>query len=100
MPISRVVCHMPISRVVGSRAQDKIDNIVSAEIPDPALDPELHQIMVSNMVHGPYGSINPTSPCMENDKCSKKYPKPFISETQQGADSFPLYRKRNPEDGG
>jgi len=38
---------------------DKIDKIVSAEIPDPALDPELHQIMVSNMVHGPCGSINP-----------------------------------------
>jgi len=79
---------------------DKIDNIICAEIPDPALDPELHQIVVSNMVHGPCGSINPTSPCMENGQCSKKYPKPFILETQQGADSYPLYRRRSPEDGG
>ena len=46
---------------------DKIDNIVCVEIPDPALDSELHQIVVSNMVHGPYGSINPTSPSMENE---------------------------------
>ena len=32
--------------------------------------------------------------------CSKKYPKPFIQETQLGADSYPLYRRRSPEDGG
>jgi len=31
---------------------------------------------------------------------SKKYPKPFIFETQQGADIYPLYRRRSPEDGG
>ena len=72
---------------------DKIDNIVCAEIPDSALDPELHQIVVSNMAHGPCGSINPASPCMENGQCSKKYPKPFIPETQQGANSYPLHKK-------
>ena len=43
---------------------DKIDDCVCAEIPDPVIDPELHQIVMSNMVHGPCGSINPTSPCM------------------------------------
>jgi len=79
---------------------DKIDNIVCAEIPDPTLDPELHQIVVSNMVYGPCGSINSTSPCMDNGHCTKKYPKSFISETQQGADSYPLCRGRSPEDGG
>ena len=30
-----------------------------AEIPNPTVDPELHQIVMSNMVHGPCGSINP-----------------------------------------
>ena len=79
---------------------DKIDDIVCAEIPDLAIDPDLHQIVMSNMVHGPCGSINPTSPCMEHGHCSKKYPKPFISETQQGTDSYPMYRRRNLEDGG
>ena len=53
---------------------NKIDDMVCAEIPDPALDPELHQIVMSNMVHGPCGNINPMSPCMENGQCSKKYP--------------------------
>ena len=47
---------------------DKIYSIVCAEIPDPALDPELYQIVMSNMVHG---SINPTSPSMENGQCTQ-----------------------------
>ena len=71
-----------------------------AEIPDPVLDPELHQIVMSNMVHGPWRSINHASPCMKHGQCSKKYPKPFVPETQLGTDSYPLYRRRNPEDGG
>ena len=64
------------------------------------VDPELHQIVMSNMVHGPCGCINPNSPCMQDGRCSKKYPKQYITETQIGADSYPLYRRRNPDDGG
>ena len=37
---------------------------------------------------------------MEHGHCPKKYPKPFVSETQLGTDSYPLYRRRSPEDGG
>ena len=32
---------------------DKIDDYVCAEISDPVNDPALHQIVMSNMVHGP-----------------------------------------------
>ena len=32
---------------------DKIDDIIRAEIPNPTVDPGLHQILMSNMVHGP-----------------------------------------------
>ena len=42
----------------------------------------------------------PNSPCMQDGWCSKKYPKQYITETQLGADSYPLYRRRNPDDGG
>ena len=62
---------------------DKIGDVVCAEIPDPECEPELHQIVISNMVHGPCGSINPDSPCMEHGRCSKKYPEPFVQETQE-----------------
>ena len=79
---------------------DKIDDVICAEIPDHAVDPELHQIVMSNMVHGPCGSINPQSPCMQDGHCSKKYPKQYCSETQLGADSYPLYKRSSPGDGG
>ena len=61
---------------------DKIDDVVCAEIPNPSVDPELHQIVMSNMVHGPCSCINPNSPCMQDGRCSKKYPKQYIVETQ------------------
>ena len=54
---------------------DKINDVIYAEIPDFSVDPEVHQIVMSNMVYGPYGYINPNSPCMQDDRCSKRYPK-------------------------
>lgn len=35
---------------------NKIDDFISAEIPDPALDPLLHEIIKNNMIHGPCGA--------------------------------------------
>ena len=77
----------------------EIDSIISAEIPDPNIDPELFDIIIKNMVHGPCGNDNPNSPCMQNGRCTKKYPKKFVNETQTGEDSYPLYRRRKPENG-
>ena len=79
---------------------DKIDDVICVEIADPSVDPELHQIVMSNMVHGPCGCINPNSHCMQDGRCSKKYPKQYISEAQLGADSYPLYRRRSHDNGG
>jgi len=78
----------------------EIDRIISAEIPDPDKDPLLHSVVVKSMIHGPCGNLNRKSPCMVDGKCSKKFPRPFISETQTGNDSYPLYRRLKPEDGG
>jgi Helitron helicase-like domain at N-terminus len=63
----------------------RIDQVVSAELPDPLLDPtgELTKIVQSTMVHGPCGADYPKAPCMvrqsPNDplRCSKRFPKPF-----------------------
>ena len=52
------------------------------------------------MVHRPCGSINPNSPCMQDGHCSKMYPKQYMAETQLGADSYPLYRRSSPYNGG
>jgi len=62
---------------------DKKD-VVCAEIPHPTVDHELHEIVMSYTVHRPCGSINPESSCMEDEFCTKNYPKVFVSVIQLG----------------
>lgn len=77
-----------------------IDKIISAEFPNPEEDPLLFEVVTKNMVHGPCGNLNKKSPCMVDGKCTKKYPKNLLQETQTGEDGYPLYRRRKPGDGG
>lgn len=79
---------------------DSIDKIICAEVPDPLVDPKLYEIVKSNMIHGPCGSYNYKSPCMKDGKCTKRYPRPLLKETQTGDDGYPLYRRQSPSDGG
>ncbi|KAF0694048.1 ATP-dependent DNA helicase, partial [Aphis craccivora] len=51
-----------------------VDAVISAEIPNVQLDPELHEM---------------------DGKCSKRYPRTLISETITGNDGYPLYRRRS-----
>ncbi|CAF3387997.1 unnamed protein product [Rotaria sp. Silwood1] len=52
------------------------------------------------MIHGPCGSIKPGASGMKDGKCTKKYPRNFVDQTQTGEDGYPLYKRRSPEDGG
>ena len=85
---------------------DDIDQIVSAELPDPQTHPELHGLVMTHMVHGPCGDFNNSLVCMKEDPktkqkhCCHKFPKPFIQHTEQGNDSYPKYRRRDPASGG
>ncbi|XP_066451124.1 uncharacterized protein [Eleutherodactylus coqui] len=79
---------------------DRIDNIICAEIPNPKEDPILYNIVKRNMIHGPCGNFNTHSQCIKDGKCSKRYPKPFLNETQTGDDGYPKYRRRSPSEGG
>jgi len=77
-----------------------IDAVISAEFPDPDQDPVLFEVIKKHMVHGPCGDLNRNSKCMENGKCTKRYPRQMLQETQTGEDGYPLYRRRKQEDGG
>lgn len=79
---------------------DQIDEVISAEIPDPNIDKDLYDIVVKQMVHGLCGALNTQSPCMKNSLCSKKYPRQLLRETQTMTNGYPLYRRRKPEHGG
>jgi ATP-dependent DNA helicase PIF1 len=78
---------------------DKIDNVVSAEIPKSVQHPRLHDLVREHMIHGPCGSLNPLSPCMKEDgdgtsTCSKFFPKNFCANTNAALSSNPLYCRR------
>ncbi|KAL4580135.1 hypothetical protein LXL04_016316 [Taraxacum kok-saghyz] len=85
------------------RAEDKLknpeqyDQKVCAEIPDPTKYPKMHEIVVKHMMHGPCGSLGPSSPCMQGEqkKCRWRYPRQFNEVTMQGNDSYLLYRRRD-----
>ncbi|GFT66141.1 ATP-dependent DNA helicase [Trichonephila clavipes] len=52
---------------------DQIDQIISAEIPDKHIDPNLFDVVTKNMIHGPCGAFNNNSSCMSDGKCTKRY---------------------------
>lgn len=78
---------------------DEIDSIICAEIP-PIIDTELYEVVKKNMIHGPCGEHNRESPCMIENKCSKRYPRALLADTITGNDGYPHYRRRSVEDNG
>lgn len=78
----------------------EIDQVICAELPDQQADPELFRIVSTHMIHGPCGHLNIRSPCMEKNKCTKRYPRDFVRDTCTGVDGYPIYRRRAPDFGG
>ncbi|XP_044583531.1 uncharacterized protein LOC123264352 [Cotesia glomerata] len=80
---------------------EEINNIISADniIPDPSTDQLLFDIVTANMIHGPCGTFNRSSPCMSNGKCTENFPKDFTNDTITNVDGYPIYRRRNPDNG-
>lgn len=72
---------------------DQYDKYVAAEIPNCATAPILYDIVIQHMIHGPCGASNLNSPCMENGKCTKDYPKQFSHKTVQLPDGYPMYKR-------
>ena len=74
---------------------ERIDNVISAEFPNKTKYPRLYEAVTSFMMHGPCGASNPRSPCMQEGKCSKFYPKKFVDVTSFDDQGYPIYRRRN-----
>ncbi|XP_020989680.1 uncharacterized protein LOC110276918 [Arachis duranensis] len=58
-----------------------MDEVISAELPDPVRFPKLYSVITKYMIHGPCGKLRHSSPCMRNGGCSKFYPKKFVDAT-------------------
>lgn len=74
-----------------------VDSVIRATWPDPETEPLLFETVKKCMIHGPCGTLNPHSVCMENGKCTKFYPKAFQPHTTIDHDGYPLYAR--PDDG-
>ncbi|TKR89117.1 hypothetical protein L596_013265 [Steinernema carpocapsae] len=57
-----------------------VDSVVCAELPYPATEPQLYNIVKSSMMHGP--------------QMRKDFPKPYSEETVLEEDQKPRYRRR------
>ena len=84
------------------KTAEVIDEVVSAEIPDPEILPDLHELVVKFNLHGPCGPEFAHKTCMQNDKCTCRhhFPFDFCNETFVGNSSYPTYKRRAPINGG
>lgn len=78
-----------------------IDEMVSAELPDPREDLELYKLVKKHMIHAPCGPVyNSRAPCCDKRSdsnmiyCTKRFPKAEQYETQPIEEGYPLYRRR------
>ncbi|KAF5793897.1 putative DNA helicase [Helianthus annuus] len=74
---------------------EDIDRYISAELPSELQDPAAFAVISKQMMHGPCGELNPSSPCMHNQKCTKGYPKNYCDETFIRNDGWPCYKRPN-----
>jgi len=89
------------------QAEDKprtpadVDQLVSAELPNPQTQPELYAAVCKHMRHGPCGPANPQCPCTDpsTKMCSRNYPRDFQETTVFNLGGYPLYRRRRLQNG-
>ncbi|XP_076918476.1 uncharacterized protein LOC143578911 [Bidens hawaiensis] len=90
-------CHLLLWVAHAYKIKDAcvVDKYISAQIPDPSIDPQLYQIVTDLMIHGPCGLLKPTSPCMSSGKCSKGFPKPYRQETSFDSNGYVHYKRQS-----
>ena len=72
----RVLSHIHLLIWLTNKVRpDQIDNVITAEIANKDEDPVLYATVARHMIHGPCGALNFNSPCINNGKRSKKFPK-------------------------
>ncbi|XP_074356767.1 uncharacterized protein LOC141696538 [Apium graveolens] len=71
--------------------KQNVDNFVSAELPDPLLDPVGYAAVKEFMIHGSCGLQNIKSPCMKDLRCIRHFPKKYCARTTFDDSGFLMY---------
>jgi hypothetical protein len=80
---------------------ENIDQVISAEIPDPRSQPELFEAVATKILHGPCDAEKKYACRQDNNKvCSKKFPRQLNDRTKMDDGCFPSYKRRAPGKGG
>jgi len=67
--------------------------MISAQLPDPQLQPLLYAKVTKYILHDLCGVDNPQAKCMVNEKYSKYFPMEYRERTDWAEDSYPLYAR-------
>ena len=75
-----------------------IDSVVTAEVPNPDTEPELHNLVATHMLH-PMCDIDTSHGCRHDANgalcdCRRHFPKQMSTATVIVADGYPMYRRR------
>jgi hypothetical protein len=85
--------HLLIILESSIKAPSQVDEFVSAEIPDPTLNPELHQLCTEFQIHSPC-DLDDQCGCRQGKPCKRKFPKDMSRSTVILSDAYPKYRRR------
>ena len=87
--------HLLVILVNAINTARQVDQIVCAEVPDPAMFPELFCIVKEFQMHSPCDH-DPSAGCRDNDKhqCKRHFPKEMSRETVTLGNKYPKYRRR------
>jgi hypothetical protein len=71
------------------RTVEQVDAIISAQLPDSNVHPQLYSAISKCMLHGPCSLQR----CIENNVCKKHFPKAFALQTIIKEDGYPDYAR-------
>jgi hypothetical protein len=74
-----------------------IDAVISAELPDPRVDPDLSALVIKHMLH-PQCDVNHQYGCRRDKHgalcdCDRRFPRQMCRDTVIISDGYPLYRR-------
>ncbi|XP_065675723.1 uncharacterized protein LOC136091931 [Hydra vulgaris] len=93
LPLAHILLHLANDDKLET-AQD-INNLLCAENQDPIVNRELYDIIITCMIYGPCGILNPNSPCIKDKVCSKNYPNEFNAYKVAIHNGYLQYRRRD-----
>ena len=79
--------------IISYKTAEDIDSLISAEIPDPTVNPDLHEIIKICIIHGPCGFLNHNSPCIKDGIYTIMFPKELSPHTVAVFNDYSQYRR-------